>query len=514
MKRDGFKTSLWQNKMPDYVSKTKAIDKIDFDVLIVGGGVTGITTALQLQKSGLQCLVAEAQNLCFGTTGGTTAHLNTFLDTGYHVIEKKFGEEAARLIAKATNQALELYHSNVEEYGIDCGYEQKDGYLYSQDEKQTEELNKIFEASKKAGVDVAYTDRIPVPVEFQKAIVYHEQANIHPSKYVYALANAFEENGGVILQHCMVKDFKRDKVFQVETSQGIIRTGRIIWATHIPPGVNLLHFRCAPYRSYAMAVTLNNEAYPDGLAYDMHDPYHYYRTQIIDGKKYLIAGGEDHKTAHEENTEGCFNKLEAHVRNYFDVKKVDFKWSSQYFEPADGLAYIGHLPGNPENVLVATGYGGNGMTYSHIAAITLTNLIIKGESEYSKLFNPDRLKPIAGFANFVKENADVVKEFIGKRISKERLNELSDIAAGEAKLVKYEGNSLALYKDEEGELHAVSPVCPHAKCAVGWNSAEKSWDCPCHGSRFTVDGEVLTGPARQGLEVVEIESLVHDEKKH
>jgi len=512
MKRDGFTTSLWQDKMPDFFSKAKNPDKKDFDVLIVGGGVTGVTTALQLQKSGLQCIVAEAHNLCFGTTGGTTAHLNTFLDNDYSKIEKDFGKENARLIATATNQALDLYHSNVEEYNIDCGYEQKDGYLYSQDEKQTEELNKIFEASKRAGVDVAYTDRIPVPIEFEKAILYHEQANIHPSRYVYALANAFEESGGVILQNCMVKDFKGDKVLEVETSQGTINTRTLIWATHIPPGVNLLHFRCAPYRSYAMAVTLNDDAYPDGLAYDMYDPYHYYRTQIIDDKKYLIVGGEDHKTAHEENTEGCFNKLEAHVRKYFDVKEVAFKWSSQYFEPADGLAYIGHLPGNPDNVLVATGYGGNGMTYSHIAAITLTDLITKGESDYAKLFDPDRLKPIAGFANFVKENADVVKEFIGKRLSKEKLNELSDIAPGAAKLVKYEGKSLALYKDEGGELHAVSPVCPHAKCMVDWNSAEKSWDCPCHGSRFTIDGEVLTGPARQGLEVVEIESLVHDER--
>jgi glycine/D-amino acid oxidase-like deaminating enzyme/nitrite reductase/ring-hydroxylating ferredoxin subunit len=512
MKRDGLKTSLWQDKMPYYVTKTKNADKKNFDVLIVGGGITGITTALQLQKSGLQCVVVEAHNLCFGTTGGTTAHLNTFLDNSYHEIEKDFGENAARLIAKATNQALDLYRLNVEEYNIDCGYEQKDGYLYSQNDKQTEELNTIFEASKKAGVDVAYTDRIPVPIEFQKAIVYHEQANIHPSRYVYALAKAFEENGGVILQNCMVKNFKGDTVLEVETSQGTINTRILIWATHIPPGVNLLHFRCAPYRSYAMAVTLNDDAYPDGLAYDMHDPYHYYRTQIIDGKKYFIAGGEDHKTAHEENTESCFNRLEAYVRTYFDVKEIVFKWSSQYFEPADGLAYIGHLPGNPDNVLVATGYGGNGMTYSHIAATMFTDLIIKVESEYAKLFDPDRLKPIAGFTNFVKENADVVKEFIGKRLSREKLDTLSDMAPGEAKLVKYEGKSLALYKDEKGELHAVSPVCPHAKCSVGWNNAEKSWDCPCHGSRFTADGEVLTGPAREGLEVIEIESLIHDER--
>jgi len=512
MKRDGFKTSLWQDRMPDYIPKAKTPDNKKFDVLIVGGGVTGITTALQLQKSGLQCLVAEAHNLCFGTTGGTTAHLNTFMDTSYEQIEKKFGDGAARLMAKATGQALELYRSNVEEYNIDCGYEQKDGYLYSQDDKQTEELTKIFEASKKAGVDLAYTDRIPVPIEFEKAIVYHEQANVHPSRYVYVLAKAFEERGGIILQNCTVKQFTGDQVLEVETSQGSFTTRTLIWATHIPPGVNLLHFRCAPYRSYAIAVTLNDEAYPDGLAYDMYDPYHYYRTQTIDGKKYLIVGGEDHKTAHEENTEGCFHRLEAYVRKYFDVKEVAFQWSSQYFEPADGLAYIGHLPGNPGNVLVATGYGGNGMTYSHIAALTLTDLITKGESEYAKLFDPDRLKPIAGFANFVKENADVVKEVIGKHLSKEKLSELSELAPGEARLVKYEGKSLGLYKDETGDLHAINPVCPHAKCSVGWNSAEKSWDCPCHGSRFGPDGELLTGPAREGLEVIGIGSLVHGDR--
>lgn len=513
MKRDGTRKSLWQDKMPDYISKTQSIGDKIFDVLIVGGGVTGIITALQLQKAGVQCVVAEAHNLCFGTTGGTTAHLNTFFDTTYSDIQSKFGEDSAQLVVKATNQALGLYHNNIEEYGIDCGYEQKDGYLYSQDEQQTEELQKIFEASKKAGADVAYTDRIPLPVEFQKAIVYHTQANIHPSRYVYALAKKFEEAGGIILQNCSVQNFKEDKILEVETSQQTIKAKNLIWATHIPPGINLLHFRCAPYRSYAMAVTLNDDAYPDGLAYDMYDPYHYYRTQKIDEKKFLIVGGYDHKTAHEQNTEACFNKLEAHIRKYYDVKEVAFKWSSQYFEPVDGLAYIGHLPGSPDNVFVATGYGGNGMTYSHIAAIMLTDLITKGKSDYAKLFDPDRLKPIAGFTNFIKENTDVVKEFIGKRLSKEKLTALTELAPGEGKVVKYEDHSLAIYKDENGKLHALNPVCTHAKCTVGWNSAEKSWDCPCHGARYSINGEVLTGPARQGLEVVELKELA-EENKH
>jgi glycine/D-amino acid oxidase-like deaminating enzyme/nitrite reductase/ring-hydroxylating ferredoxin subunit len=509
MKRDGATTSLWQHNIQPYVSKTLHLPNQAFDVIIAGGGVTGITTGLQLQKAGKKCLIAEAQSLCFGTTGGTTAHLNTFFDTYYDRIKKDFGEDAIQLVASATGKALDLYKSNIEEYAIDCGYQQKDGYLYSQNEKQTEQLDKIFEASKLAGVDVSYTDRIPVPVEFEKAIVYHEQAQIHPARYVYALAKAFEEAGGVILQNCSIENVvETEGMVTVQTNLGGAQASYLIYATHIPPGVNLLHFRCAPYRSYAMAVKLKSENYPDGLAYDMYDPYHYYRTQEIDGEKYFIVGGEDHKTGHEENTEACFNKLEAHVSKYFEADKIAFKWSSQYFEPSDGLAYIGLLPGSSGNILVATGYGGNGMTYSHIAAPLLTDLITKKENAYAALFNPNRVKPVAGFSNFVKENADVVALFIEKRISTEKLKELAGMAPGEGRIVKYEGEKLAIYKDEAGQLHAVNPVCTHVKCIVQWNGAEKSWDCPCHGARYSVDGKVMTGPAQKDLEIVALIDLV------
>ncbi len=288
---------------------------------------------------------------------------------------------------------------------------------------------------------------------------------------------------------------------------GNIRAKFLIYATHVPPGVNLLHFRNAPYRSYAMAVKLKDGNYPDGLAYDMYNPYHYYRTQEVDGEKYLVAGGEDHKTAHEENTEACFTRLESYLMKYFAVEKVSFKWSSQYFEPTDGLPYIGHLPGNPKNVFVATGFGGNGITYSHVAAKVLTDLIVAGKSEYEKLYDPNRIKPVAGFTNFVKEAADVVGKFIGDRFNKEKIKELADIARGEAKLVKYEGHSIALYKDENGNVHAVNPACTHINCMVGWNTAEKTWDCPCHGSRFDADGVMLTAPARKDLERIDLTEI-------
>jgi Rieske Fe-S protein len=258
-----------------------------------------------------------------------------------------------------------------------------------------------------------------------------------------------------------------------------------------------------------LAAKLENEKdYPEGLAYDMYDPYHYYRTQEVDGEKYFIVGGEDHKTAHEENTEARFTHLEAYLRKFYKVKEIAYRWSSQFFDPADGIAYIGHLPGHPTNMFVATGFGGIGMTNSHISAMLLTDLVVIGKSEFLDLFDPNRVKPVAGFKNFVKEAADVVADFFGGIFSREKLEAFVEIAPGEGKIVKYEGKSIALYKDENGKLHAVSPACTHIKCTVNWNASEKSWDCPCHGSRFSCDGEVLTGPARKDLAVINLEELV------
>ncbi len=510
MKRDGATTSLWQHHMPDYQSRGQQMlepGKI-YDVIIVGGGITGVTTALLLQQSGKSCLLAEAQTLGFGTTGGTTAHLNTMLDTDYHTLIDDFGEENARRVATVTREAIGLIHKHVEQYKIDCGLADVPGYLFAQDEQQAKDLEKIFDASRTATIPIEYINRIPVPIPFQKAVVFDQQGQLHPSRYLFALAQAFEEAGGVLLQHCRVNEVAESETLQVHTDQGNFLARQLIYATHIPPGVNVLHFRCAPYRSYVLGIKLNNDdQYPDGLVYDMHEPYHYYRTQEVDGEKYLIAGGEDHKTAHQENTEQCFRNLESYIRQYFDVKEVAFRWSSQYFETTDGLPYIGHLPGSADNVFVATGYSGNGITFGTVAAMVLRDLLVSGESTYKDLFAPGRVKPVAGFTTFVKEQVDVVKEFVSKWFSQSDIDSLAELAHGEAKVVEYEGTSIALYKDEQGKIHAVSPTCPHAKCAVAWNSSEKSWDCPCHGSRFSFDGELLTGPARTNLEKISIQEL-------
>lgn len=484
-----------------------------YDVIIAGGGITGLSLGVMLQRKGKRCLILEAQTLGFGTTGGTTAHLNTMMDTPYPQIISNFGLENAKLVARAAREAIELVKSNIENYGIDCGFEEVPAYLFSQNGKQTEELEEIEDACRQVGVVCEFASELPVPIQFEKVLKIEQQAKFHPLRYILKLAEVFEKEGGVIIESCRVLgSSKKDDLVMVETSNGEFSAANLVFATHIPIGVNLIHFRCSPYRSYAMAVKLEDNAYPDSLIYDMYDPYHYYRTQTIDGENYLIVGGDDHRTGEEPNTNGCFLKLESHIRSHFNVSTVVSQWSSQYFEPADGLPYIGHLPGNPENVLVATGYGGNGMTYSHVAAITLSDMILNGDSQYQKLFSPSRLKPVAGFTEFVKHNADVVKQFVGGWLGMDKLEEAADLATNDAKVVKYEGESLGVYKDDSGVLHAVNPACTHVKCSVAWNAAEKSWDCPCHGARYSVDGEVLTGPASRDLEKVELRTLVEKEK--
>lgn len=509
MQRDGANLSIWQKPNEEFKSGAAALPQQVFDVVIVGGGITGITTALLLQQAGKQCLLVEAHNIGYGTTSGTTAHLNTFVDTTYDVIEKDFSAEKAKLVAEVTAEAINLIKHHVETYNINCGFAQLPGYVFSQTDKQADALEKIADASARAGLSVQRVETIPVNIPFKTAIEIGGQAQFHPTNYIIGLAKAFEQHGGIIVENCLVKSTDdNDETLIVRTSLGSVQAKQMVYATHIPIGINLLHMRCAPYRSYAIAVTLKDGNYPNALVYDMYSPYHYYRTQEIEGNKYLIAGGEDHKTGHEENTEACLMRLESYVREHFEVEQVAYKWSSQYYEPADGLPYIGKLPGSSGKTFVATGFSGNGMTYGTVAAIIFREMLAGVTSKYEDVFEPRRVKPIAGFSNFIKENVDVAKELISGWLTKEKIDELAALAPGEARVVSFEDNRVALYKDEQNNLHAVNPVCTHMKCIVSWNNTEQSWDCPCHGARYNCNGIVLTGPSTDGLKEVSLTALV------
>jgi len=355
-----------------------------------------------------------------------------------------------------------------------------------------------------AGLQASFYDGLPVDIPFTRVMKASRQACFHPTQYVSALATEFEKLKGVIVQNCRVISAEDVSPLEIQTTNGKFRAQQLVYATHIPPGINLLHLRCVPYRSYAMAFKLADNHYPDGLIYDMYDPYHYYRSQQINEANYFIAGGYDHKTGHEENTESPFLELKAHVLKYFKGAEPVYRWSSQYFEPSDGLPYIGRLPGKPDNIFVACGYGGNGITYSHVAASMLRDLLTGVESPYETLFDPNRIKPVAGFKSFIEHNLDVVKQFVSGRISSEQIRELAELAPEEGRIVEYQDQKLAIYKDLHNRLHAIDPVCTHLKCFVSWNATEKTWDCPCHGARYDFEGKVITGPASKDLEKIDI----------
>lgn len=511
IKRDGNNKSLWQKTASPYTPSNKADKKRKYDIIIVGGGITGIATALHLQEAGKLCLVLEAETLCFGTTGGTTAHINTLLDNDYSIISSNFGEDNARNVANAAKDAVQLIQQNIDRYAIDCDFEKTDAYLFSQNQQQTDMLTTIFDATKKAGLPIAYVKTIPIPVPMEKAAKVTGQAKFHPVRYVHGLAKAFEELGGVIIQNTRALGIDESEELTVQTSRGNFRAARVLYATHTPPGVNLMHLRCQPFRSYAMAVQLNsrmeNGQYPRGLSYDMYDPYHYYRTQQIDGKDYLIVGGYDHKTGKKSDTEASMKQLEKFIRGKFSVSRVSAQWSSQYFEPADGLPYIGHLPGHSDQVFVAGGFGGNGMTYSHVTAIVIKALLSKSiTKKYTDLFSPARIKPIAGFKNFISQNIETAQNLISRLMPGNKLQkgELKKIAPAEGKVVQINGQKVGVYKNENGTVSAVKAVCTHMGCGITFNTTERSWDCSCHGTRYNTEGDVLTAPAVQPLEKIDI----------
>jgi glycine/D-amino acid oxidase-like deaminating enzyme/nitrite reductase/ring-hydroxylating ferredoxin subunit len=502
--RDGLKQSPWQADvyMPP---KEVAVDLSGLaDVIVVGAGITGITTALMLQKSGRKCIVLEAGNIGFGTTGGTSAHLNTFFDATYPEIESDFGEDAAKLVADSGKEAFEMIKGLVDEYQIDCDFEYKDGFLFSENEKETKQLEAIRESSAKAGIDVEESKTNGVPVSFDSAIRFSKQGQFHPLKYVNALARAFTSLGGIILENTFVSDSKMEEgIIELTVGERTLKTANLVYATHVPPGITAFSFRCAPYRSYVLGVKLKDDNYPAGLVYDMQEPYHYFRSHQIDGQKYLIIGGEDHKTGHDD-PEQAFANLESYLNQYYEVDSVAFKWSSQYYVPADGLPYIGHLAVSGDNTYIATGFNGNGMMFGTLSAKIISDQILGIENPYAKLYSPSRVKPVAGFTDFVRENADVAWHFIADRFGAEAIDALSELKREEGKVVELQGTKLALYKDSKGKVIALSPVCTHAGCIVNFNSAERSWDCPCHGGRFDTSGRVLSGPPQKDLEQVQL----------
>ncbi len=502
MKRDGENKSLWQDvQMSDLNNRS---EDQPYDVIIAGAGITGITAGYLLQKAGKNCLILEADNIGFGTTGGTTAHINTFYDAQYDQVIEDFGEKEAKLLAQTGPEVIAQIKAIIAEHNIDCEFEDRDSYVFSIDKKQTEKLDKIYEATVKVGLPTERVSANPFPIPFDSIIKIKDQAQFHPTKYIKAVSEEFIKMGGTISIGQKVTDIiEKDNIVEVKTEDSTYQTQDFIWATHVVPNINRMNFLAAPYRSYVIAFTSQSSHYPEAQASDMSEPYHYYRTQEIDGKKYIIAGGEDHKTGHEENPDQRFENLENYVRDFFDVDEITHRWSSQFYTPTDGLPFIGKSPGD-KHIYWATGYDGNGMTFGTLSAMIITDLITGQKNKYEQLFDPSRLNVKAGFLDTLKESSDAVFHLIADKFTAEKIKSLEEIKPGEGKTVSYDGNTVSVYRDEAGTVHAVKSACTHMGGNVGWNDTEKSWDCPCHGARFDISGKVLNGPATNDLDVVDL----------
>jgi len=498
MKRDGLNKSFWESTTETHIKYT--VSTTDYDTIIVGAGITGVTLAKELQNRGRRCLLIEKENPGFGTTGGTTAHINNFFDASYDEIISDFGQESASLLANAAKETIQYIKQNIIRYHISCDYNECSYYLFSAEDKQTKKLDDILQAHGKVGIETSQTYTIPFSLEFKKAIEIKGQAQFHPLRYINKLLKEYTKAGGDLVTDKHVTEHKNtDGIITITTADNSEYTAKnLVWATHVPPGNNRFSVLLTPYRSYVTTMKLANPVQFMAQAADLYDPYHYVRYHKSDDDYYLIVGGFDHKTGDESDTDKRFDDLMAYVNENFKYKEIIAKWSSQFYESADGLPYIGRMPGE-DNIYISTGFTGNGMVFGTMSSLIIPDLLDQKESELAKLLSPARIKPVASAANVLDEVFNASSHFVKDKFSSEKIEQLAEIENGSGKIIKHDGETYAAYRDEKSELHLLSPICPHTGCTVAWNPSELSWDCPCHGSRFDIDGKLLNGPALTGL---------------
>jgi len=504
MHRNGFETvSVWQETTPTLPADRKAREQCD--VCIIGAGIAGLTAAYLLRREGHDVQVVDAFDMGAGETGRTTAHLTAVLDDRFVTLEKLFGTKGVQLAAASHRAAIDTIERIVREAEIDCDFERVDGLLFASGAEQVDLLNREGGAALNAGfTDLVAVDSLRLPgVRFHgPALRFPRQAQFHVGKYLQGLARDFTARGGHIEIGVKAVGVEEGEIATVELEGNRqIRARHVIVATNTPFIDRVtMHTKQAAYRTYVVGFAVPAGTFAPVLLWDLHDPYHYVRVvRNIDGGEVLIVGGEDHKTGQEDEPAARFSRLTEWARNHFEgLGEVKYRWSGQVMEPIDGLAFIGRNPGD-RNVYVVTGDSGNGMTHGTLGALIIKDLIDGHANPWAELYDPAR-KNLQAAGSFIDENANVlghlVKDWIGGGAVKER----REIAMGSGAIVRDGLSLLAVYRDNDGRYHELSAACTHLGCVVQWNGVEKSWDCPCHGSRFAPDGVVLNGPAAKPLE--------------
>lgn len=490
--------SFWLQTIDQDAAYPPLQEDVRAEVAVIGAGITGLTAALRLKRAGRRVVVLEAGRIGAGATGGTTAHIEELPDQGCRQLIKDFGEEGAQSITGARRMAIEQMEQWIREFHIDCDFRRIPAYLYTEKDHHIRQLEKECDAAQRLGIPSSMTDAIGLPFDIACAVRFENQARLHPMKYLKALAAQVHGGGCAIYEETRAEPPDDGEPCTVVTAQGIVKADRVIVATHSAYlGISMFDMRMEPYQSYVVAAHVL-EPPPDALYWDDADPYHYTRWAESNKPGLLLIGGGDHKTGHGDPAESV-RQLEEYVRERFRVQALQQYWSAEFFEPADGVPFIGRVP-TYKNTYLAAGFSGTGMTYGTAAGVILSDLVQGIESPWADVFSPARLKPLAAAAGLISENVDTAVRFVVDRFAGERIDSLDEIAAGEGRLIQYQGEQLAAYRDDAGQIHLLSPACTHAGCHVKWNGMEKTWDCPCHGGRYSALGERIYGPPPKDLE--------------
>lgn len=487
-------------------SQSRLKENIRTDVCIIGAGIAGLSTAYLLGREGRSVVVLDDGLIGGGMTGRTTAHLTNAFDDRYVEMEKIHGEDGARFVAESHTAAIEKINEIVTRENIDCDFEWLDGFLFAQTPDDVQVLEDELAAAHRAGlVGVEKVSRAPIEsFDTGLALRFPRQGQFHPLEYVAGLTRAILRDGGRVFGETHATKIEGGTPARVETSHGpVVTSDVVVVATNTPVNDRVaIHTKQAPYVTYVIGVRVPRDSITRALYWDTGDPYHYIRLQSENEHDVLIVGGEDHKTGQENDGNERFQRLEQWTRERFaEVDEVEFRWSGQVMEPVDGLAFIGRNPLDDDNVYIATGDSGQGMTHGTIAGMLLTDLIQDRKNAWEDVYSPSRIR-LKSLPEYASENINVAGQYTDYVTAGDVKSE-SEIKPGEGAILREGVSKLAVYRDEAGAVHKLSAVCPHLGCLVAWNSTEKTWDCPCHGSRYSAAGKVYQGPANSDLSPAE-----------
>jgi glycine/D-amino acid oxidase-like deaminating enzyme/nitrite reductase/ring-hydroxylating ferredoxin subunit len=492
--------SVWQAtaQLPSFSPLT--VD-VTADVCVVGAGIAGLTTAYLLTQVGKSVVVLDDGAIGSGMTGVTTAHLTNAIDDRYFEIERLHGEHGARLAADSHGAAIDGIETIIRRESIACDFARVDGYLFLSPEHGEDVLDRELAAARRAGLNsVTKISRAPLVFDTGPCLRFPNQGQFHPLKYLAGLAQAIEKAGSRIYTGTHAQRIAGGKPAAVTTERATVTADAVVVATNTPVNdLVVIHTKQAPYMTYVVGASMPRNAVTRALYWDTHDPYHYIRLQPLDAEHdLLIVGGEDHKTGQADDIGERQPRLERWARERFPgMGEVAFRWAGQVMETIDGLAFIGHNPLDADNVYTVTGDSGQGMTHGTIGGLIITDLILGRHSAWAPLYHPGRVT-LRAIGEYTKEAANMAAQY-GDWLTPGDVQSVDQIVKDAGAVIRRGASKVAVYRDATGALHEKSAVCPHLGCIVQWNPAEKTWDCPCHGSRFDKFGTVINGPANVGL---------------